>query len=185
MGFRMLSFLPHWVWTLDFLFSSHDFGSFLISRWLIRWGGKQGLSTNHVPYCVTQNMVYVTMASASSLRPVCVSPQCSCSGVSLWRTTGASRSLFSGLHALWKCHWVQRATGVTMFRLHGSRRPWMCHPDAHKNPLTVLLRKEKRELSIPYLHFKRVKDLGILDLIKWTSEFRMVGSRVLGSHHVS
>lgn len=49
----------------------------------------------------------------------------------------------------------------------GLIRPVMCYPDAHKDPSASITEKEEKcWLSIPYLHFKCVQMLAILDLIK-------------------
>lgn len=80
--------------------------------------------------------------------------------------------IFSGLNALWKCpsleyrrKLVWLSPGHTQM-LHGSHRPWMGHPDAHKDSSASIREKEaKCELSIPYLRVKCVQNLGTLDPI--------------------
>lgn len=65
--------------------------------------------------------------------------------------------------------------------LHVSPRPWAGQPDAHKDPSAKISEKEEKpELLFSHLHFKCVQDLGILDLIKWTCAFRMVGEQDVG-----
>lgn len=87
--------------------------------------------------------------------------------------------MLSGITSAWRqLMWL--SSGHTQM-LHGSHRPWMGQPHAHKDPSAKISEKEeKRELFFSHLHFKCVEDLGILDLIKWTSAFRMVGKQGVG-----
>lgn len=83
--------------------------------------------------------------------------------------------------------WVQRAAGVTVLRCIVSFIDPNV-PSWHlQGPICQywLLSKDKiLNCPSPKFCFKYVKERGALNLLKWTSELRMVGSRVLGSHHL-
>lgn len=50
-----------------------------------------------------------------------------------------------------------------------------------QGPLCLCSEKEEKpELSIPFLYFKCVQELGILDWIKWASKIRMMGKQGAG-----
>lgn len=90
-------------------------------------------------------------------------------------------SIFSGLNALRNCLCLMWLSSGHTQMLHGSHRPWAGQPDAHKDPSAKINEKEEKpELLFSHLHFKCVQDLGILDLIKWTCAFRIVGEQDVG-----
>lgn len=75
-------------------------------------------------------------------------------------------SVFSGLNALRDCLEETDVTSDHTQKLHGSHRPRMGQPDAHKDPSGKISEKEEKHEFFSHLHFKCVQGLGILDLIK-------------------
>lgn len=125
-------------------------------------------------------MEYATTAPAPSLHPVCVPPQWSCSEVSLWRMTGdfylSVGWMLSGIASAWSTQ------GNWYDCLRATLRCFMALIDPEwvslmltRSPLPE--KEEKHELFFSYLHFKCVQELAILDLIKWTSAFRIMGKQ--------